>query len=428
MSNFRSIKNPSIAVIGIGYVGLPLSIEFGKKYNTIGFDINNYRISELKKFNDKTNEVSKTEIKRSKYLNFTSNPDDLKIANIYIVTVPTPILKNKTPDLRPIKKATSLISKFIKKTDIVIYESTVYPGLTEDICVKILEKKSGLIFNKDFYCGYSPERINPGDKKNKIYNISKIVSGSNRKTLQIIYKLYSSIIRAKIYKAQSIKVAEAAKVIENSQRDLNVAFINELSIIFNSLNINTNDVLNAAGTKWNFLKFKPGLVGGHCIGVDPYYLTYKAKKSGYNSKVILSGRQINNNMGNFITRTFLNKLKKIKNIKEKSNVLIMGFTFKENCQDIRNTQVISIYNELINKKINVDIYDPLVDPLDLKKIHNLSKINNVKKNSYDGIILAVSHDNFKKLGIKKIRNFCKVNSIIFDVKSIFPREKDLMRL
>lgn len=418
----------SIAVIGVGYVGLPLSVEFGKKYQTISFDTNKERINDLINFRDKTNEISKAEIKKSRYIRFTANPADLKDSNVYIVTVPTPILKNRTPDLRPIKNATSLISKYIKKNDIVIYESTVYPGLTEDICVKILEKKSNLIYNKDFYCGYSPERINPGDKKHKIYNIPKVVAGSNKKTLQFIYKIYSSIIKAKVHKATSIKVAEAAKVIENSQRDLNVAFVNELSIIFNSLDIDTNDVLKIASTKWNFLPFRPGLVGGHCIGVDPYYLTYKAKKSGYNSKVILAGREINNNMGKFIAKTLLNKLDLIIGNKKKLNVLIMGFTFKEDCHDIRNTQVISIYKKLIDRKVNVDIYDPLVDPNELKKSYNINKITKIKKHKYDGIVLAVSHSNFKSLGISKIRNFCKKNSVIYDVKSLFPKEKDLLRL
>ena len=421
-------KDIKLAIIGLEYVGLPLALEFAKKKIVIGFDNNKKRIEELNSGIDKNLEFNKEILQNSKNVNFTNSTNDLKSANCYIVTVPTPILKNRTPDLRPIKNATSLISKYITKNDVIIYESTVYPGLTEDICVKILEKKSNLKYNKDFFCGYSPERINPGDKKHKICNIPKVVAGSNKKTLQFIYNIYSSIIKSKVHKASSIKVAEAAKVIENSQRDLNVAFVNELSIIFNSLGIDTNEVLKAASTKWNFLSFTPGLVGGHCIGVDPYYLTYKAMQSGYNSKVILAGREINNNMGKFIAKTFLNKLDLIIEDKKKLNVLIMGFTFKEDCHDIRNTQVISIYKKLIDRKVNVDIYDPLVDPAEIKKFYKINKVNKIKKHNYDGIIIAVSHSNFKSLGISKIRNFCKKNSVIFDVKSLFPKEKDLLRL
>ena len=420
--------NVKIAIIGLGYVGLPLAIEFGKKYNTVGYDIDAKRIKDISLGHDKTGESSKAEIKKSIKLKFTSREKEIALCNIYIVTVPTPIKKNKSPDLSLLIKATQCISKYILKGDIVIYESTVFPGATDDICAPIIETISGLNYNKDFFCGYSPERINPGDKLHKLKNIPKLVSASDNKTLKTLKKLYSSIIESQIYTTSSIKVAEAAKVIENSQRDLNVAFVNELSIIFNKMKIDTKEVLDAAGTKWNFLPFTPGLVGGHCIGVDPYYLTYKANLVGHKPKVILAGRSVNNSISSHICNNFLKAAMEKMILKKNMKLLIMGFTFKQNCPDIRNTQIINIYKLLQKKGHKVYIYDPWVSEEEIKSLYKINTIKVLKNNIYDGVIIAVDHKKFQKMGIKKIKKLCKVKNIIYDVKSMFPKAASDIRL
>jgi len=413
-----TIKNIRIAILGLGYVGLPLAVEFGKKYKTIGFDINKIRIAQLLKGNDITLETTKNAINESKHLKFSSDIDDLEKCNIFIVTVPTPINKFKTPDLSPLLSATKMLGKIIKKNDIVIYESTVYPGCTEEDCVPILESESGLKFNKDFFCGYSPERINPGDKINTLTKIKKVTSGSNLKTANEVDLLYSSIITAGTYKAPSIKVAEACKAIENAQRDLNISFVNELALIFDNMNIDTNDVLDAAGTKWNFLKFKPGLVGGHCISVDPYYLAHKAESYGYYPQVILSGRRVNDNMGYFIANKVI-KLMIQKNLNiTKAKVLILGITFKENCTDIRNSKVVDIYNELKDFGLLVDVYDPNANSKEVKHEYGITLTD--KLNKYSAIILAVSHEEFLTLNFKELKSSSK--SIIYDIKSVLDRK------
>lgn len=413
-----TIKNKKIAIIGLGYVGLPLAVEFGKKYKTIGFDINIIRIAQLLKGNDITLETTKNAINESKHLKFSSDINDLEKCNIFIVTVPTPINKFKTPDLLPLLNATKMLGKIIKKGDIIIYESTVYPGCTEEDCVPILESESGLKFNKDFFCGYSPERINPGDKINTLTKIKKVTSGSNLKTANQVDLLYSSIITAGTYKAPSIKVAEACKAIENAQRDLNISFVNELALIFDNMNIDTNDVLDAAGTKWNFLKFKPGLVGGHCISVDPYYLAHKAESYGYYPQVILSGRRVNDNMGYFIANKVI-KLMIQKNLNiTKAKVLILGITFKENCTDIRNSKVVDIYNELKDFGLLVDVYDPNANSKEVK--HEYGIVLTDKLNKYSAIILAVSHKEFLTLNLTKLKISSK--SVIYDIKSVLDRK------
>ncbi len=411
--------NKELAIIGLGYVGLPLAVAFGKEYKTVGFDINKNRIKDLSEFNDKTLEVTSEEIKSSKYLEFTSDQSKLKDCKFYIITVPTPIDKDKQPDLSAIEKASELVGQFISNGDYVIYESTVYPGVTEEICVPILEKNSGLKFNDGFFCGYSPERINPGDKNHRVEDIVKVTSGSTKEAANVIDKLYSSIITAGTFKASSIKVAEAAKVIENTQRDINIALINELSIVFDTLNIDTKDVLEAAETKWNFINFKPGLVGGHCIGVDPYYLTYKAIQSGYTPEIILTGRKLNDDMGKYVSKRTLDLLNESNIIPKDSNILIMGFSFKENCPDIRNSLVYDLYST-IKKDCNlVDVFDPWVDPKESKEYYDLDIIDAPKRDFYDAIIIAIAHQEFLDLGIEEIRRFGKDNSIIFDIKSIF---------
>ena len=406
-----------IAIIGLGYVGLPLAVEFGKNnFNVIGFDISKVRVNELKKGIDHTFEVSKKELNQTKNIHFTFTPLELKKANIYIITVPTPIDKHMQPDLNPIIMATKMVANYIKKDDVVIYESTVFPGCTEEVCVPLLEEGSGLKFNQDFYCGYSPERINPGDKKRRIHNIIKVTSGSTPKIATKVDNLYKSIVAAGTHKASSIKVAEAAKVIENTQRDLNIAFVNELSLIFDKIGINTLEVLEAAGTKWNFLPFKPGLVGGHCIGVDPYYLTYKAQSLGYNPEVILAGRRINDSMGAYVVKKYIKRLLSINENIDSFKTLILGFTFKENCPDIRNTRVIDIYNELKDYGIEADIYDPIANPKEVQKEYGLQiKSNNI--NTYNGIIIAVGHQEFLTYNWKSIVQ----NKIVFDVKSILEK-------
>ena len=421
-------KDLQLAIIGLGYVGLPLALEFAKKRKVIGFDINKNRIEQLNSGKDKNLEFSKEELQDSKQLNFTNSVDDIKSANCYIVTVPTPIDEFKKPDLRPLFKASEIIGKIIKKGDLIIYESTVYPGCVEEECVPVLEQFSELKFNKDFFCGYSPERINPGDKAHTISNIKKITSGSTPKIADLVDDLYNEIVTIGTYKAPSIKVAEAAKVIENTQRDLNIALVNELSILFGKMNIDTQAVLDAAGSKWNFLPFKPGLVGGHCIGVDPYYLTHKADSIGYHPKIILAGREINDNMGDHVASELVKELIKkdieIKNAK----ILIMGLTFKENCADIRNSGIQSTIAKLKEFNCNLDLYDPWVDTEEIKETYNISPHSKLNQNTYDGIIIAVAHEEFKKMGIKTISNLCKKNHVIYDLKYLFSKGEVDLRL
>ncbi len=417
------LSKNKICVLGMGYVGLPLAVEFGKIFNTIGFDINKERIKKLKKFIDINAEVSSKEIKKSIKIYFSSKKEDLVSANIFIITVPTPINKRNNPDLSLLKSATRLVGNSLKKGDIVIYESTVYPGTTEEVCVPILENISKLEFKKDFNCGYSPERINPGDKKRSLKNIDKIVSGSNKITLDKIFQLYNQIIKADVHKISSIRVAEAAKVIENTQRDLNIALINELSIIFNKLDIDSKEVLDAAKTKWNFIPYSPGLVGGHCIGVDPYYLTYKAKSVGYSPKVILAGRNINNRMGSYIVSRLNEQLKKKQILKKRIKVLIMGLAFKENCHDIRNSGSISILKNLKKDRFNTDVYDPWAYDKDAYKYYNIRLKKKIESSTYDAVIISVGHKIFKEMGIGKIKSFCKSKNVIFDVKRIFNNEE-----
>jgi UDP-N-acetyl-D-glucosamine/UDP-N-acetyl-D-galactosamine dehydrogenase len=407
-----------IAIIGLGYVGLPLALAFGKKFNTVGFDINKHRIKELQNKIDINLLAKRQSFYKSKKIKFSSNQQDLRNANIFIITVPTPLKKNKKPDLSYLYSASKIVANNLKKSDLVIYESTVYPGLTEEECVPVLEKYSDLKFNKDFFVGYSPERISPGDSKD-LTNISKVVSGSNSKTTNEVYNLYKKIIKAKVYKATSIKVAEASKVIENAQRDINISFMNEISLIFSRLGINTSEVLKAANTKWNFLNFKPGLVGGHCISVDPYYLTYKAKKLKYLPKVILSGRSINDKMGYYVANILLKKLKK-NNLKfSECKVGILGVTFKENCNDLRGSKVLDIIKVLKKAKVKLEVYDPLVSIKHFNKFYPSLKIKKIHK-KLDALIVAVSHKEFMKLNYTKIKNILKnENSIIMDVKSIF---------
>jgi len=407
-----------IAIIGLGYVGLPLALAFGEKFSTVGFDINKDRIKELKKKND-TNLLSKRQsFYKSKKIKFSSNQQDLKNANVFIITVPTPVKKNKKPDLSFLYSASKIVANNLKKSDLVIYESTVYPGLTEEECIPVLEKYSDLKFNKDFFVGYSPERVSPGDSKD-LANISKVVSGSNSKITNDVYNLYKKIIKAKVYKATSIKVAEASKVIENAQRDINISFMNEISLICSRLGINTSEGLEAANTKWNFLNFKPGLVGGHCISVDPYYLTYKAKKLKYSPKVILSGRNINDKMGYYVASILLKKLKK-NNLKfSECRVGILGVTFKENCNDLRGSKVLDIIKTLQKTKVKLQVYDPIVSVKDFNKYYPSLKIKKIH-NKLDALIVAVPHKEFLKLNYSKIKNMLKnENSIVMDVKSIF---------
>ncbi len=404
-----------ICVIGLGYVGLPLAAAFSSKYDVVGLDIYQTRIDELNNAYDRTLELNETQLKEAlnNNIKFTCDIDDIKDCNIYIVTVPTPIDKNKRPDLTPLIKASETVGKVLKKDDIVIYESTVYPGATEEDCVPVLEKFSNLKFNKDFFCGYSPERINPGDKEHTVTKILKVTSGSTPEIGKIVDDLYSSIITAGTHLAPTIKVAEAAKVIENSQRDINIAFVNELAIIFNKLGVNTNDVLEAAGTKWNFLPFRPGLVGGHCIGVDPYYLTHKAQSIGYNPEIILAGRRLNDNMGIYVANQVIKLMIKKGHRIEGSNVLILGITFKENCPDIRNSRVIDVIEELKEFGCNIDVYDPWADKDEVKHEYNLELQENMDSKTYDAVVLAVSHDEFKSLDIKPTDD-----TVVYDIKSI----------
>ena len=405
-----------IAIIGLGYVGLPLAIEFGKVFETIGFDVNELRIKELLTGKDSTLETTPTELKEAQLLNFTSDPEGIQNSNIFIITVPTPIDEYKKPDLRPLENASKTIAKFLKKDDIVIYESTVYPGATEEICVPILEQFSGLEFNKDFFCGYSPERINPGDKTHRLTMIKKVTSGSTQETAEKVDNLYKKIINAGTHRAESIKIAEAAKVIENTQRDVNIALINELAVIFNKLGIDTQSVLDAAGTKWNFIPFVPGLVGGHCIGVDPYYLTHKAITVGYQPEMILSGRRINDSMGSYIADQVAKLMIKKRIHLVDANILIMGLTFKENSPDLRNTGVANLVTAFQDYDCNVDVYDPWVDKVEAKQECGIEPITQPVQGKYDAILLAVAHDEFKNLSPAEIRAFGKKNHVTYDIK------------
>ncbi|WPE17799.1 Vi polysaccharide biosynthesis UDP-N-acetylglucosamine C-6 dehydrogenase TviB [Candidatus Thioglobus autotrophicus] len=410
------MKSKIIALIGLGYVGLPLAVEFGKKRKVIGFDINQSRVDELKRGVDLTLETTEQELADAVYLSYTTNIDDIKDCAIYIVTVPTPIDKHKRPDLTPLEKSSETVGIVLKKGDVVIYESTVYPGATEEVCVPILEKQSCLTFNKDFYCGYSPERINPGDKEHSVTTIKKVTAGSTPEIATKVDELYQEIIVAGTHKASSIKVAEAAKVIENTQRDVNIALINELALIFNKLDIDTESVLEAAGTKWNFLPFRPGLVGGHCIGVDPYYLTHKAIEVGYNPEMILAGRRLNDNMGSYVADQVSKLMTKKRIHVVDANVLIMGLTFKENCPDLRNTRVVDLVQEFEGFNCNVDVYDPWINKEEALNEYSIKPINEPVQGKYDAIILAVAHNEFKEMSVEQIRAYGKDNHVLYDIK------------
>ncbi|WP_278182902.1 Vi polysaccharide biosynthesis UDP-N-acetylglucosamine C-6 dehydrogenase TviB [Vibrio misgurnus] len=425
MLNGKDIK---IGIVGLGYVGLPLAVEFGKIFDTLGFDINQSRVSDLSEGNDFTLECSREELKEAINLKYSANIEDLNDCNVYIVTVPTPIDEHKQPDLTPLIKASEMLGKVISKGDIIVYESTVYPGATEEECIPIVEKVSGLTFNSDFYAGYSPERINPGDKEHRLPNILKVTSGSTPEIAEFVDQLYKSIITAGTHKASCIKVAEAAKVIENTQRDVNIALINELSIIFDKLGIDTLEVLEAAGTKWNFLPFRPGLVGGHCIGVDPYYLTHKAQTVGYHPEMILAGRRLNDGMGAYVVSQLVKAMLKKRIHVDGANVLVMGLTFKENCPDLRNTKVVDIVSELKEYNINVDITDPWCSNKEANYEYGLTIIEQPKQNHYDAIILAVGHNQFKAMGSEEIHMFGKSEHVLYDLKYVLDKNDVDMRL
>jgi len=421
-------RSARIAVIGLGYVGLPLAVEFGKKRDVIGFDINASRIGALTEGHDSTLEVSDEEIHAASRLRFTCELFDLADCNVYIVTVPTPIDAHKRPDLTPLVKASHGVGKLLKPGDIVIYESTVYPGSTEEVCVPILEQVSRLTFNEDFFAGYSPERINPGDKQHRVATIKKITSGSTLETANFVDALYAEIIIAGTHKAPSIRVAEAAKVIENTQRDLNIALVNELAIIFNRMGIDTEDVLLAAGTKWNFLPFRPGLVGGHCIGVDPYYLTHKAEAIGYHPQIILAGRRLNDSMGAYVVSQMIKAMLNRRIHVNGAKVLVLGLTFKENCPDVRNTRVVDILHELTAYNVSVDVFDPWVSEEEAQREYGLSLVKKPAVDTYDGIILAVAHEQFRAMGAERIRAFGKKGAVLYDLKHILARREADLRL
>lgn len=420
--------NLKIAVIGLGYVGLPLAVEFGKQLPVVGFDINASRIAALNGGNDHTLEVSKEELAQAITLTYSSDINELKDCNFFIVTVPTPIDDYKQPDLAPLIKASTAIAGILKPNDIVVYESTVYPGATEEVCIPVLEQVSGLVFNQDFYAGYSPERINPGDKEHRVTNILKVTAGSTPEVADFVDEVYNLIITAGTHKAASIKVAEAAKVIENTQRDVNIALINELAVIFNKMGIDTQAVLEAAGTKWNFLPFRPGLVGGHCIGVDPYYLTHKAQAIGYNPEIILAGRRLNDSMGEYVVTQLVKTMIKKRIQVEGARVLILGLSFKENCPDVRNTKVIDIVHELQEYNIEVDVYDPWIDKAEAEREYHIVPVERPISNGYDSIILAVAHSEFVEMGIAHIRSLGKANHVLYDLKYVFTKEDADIRL
>lgn len=417
-----------IAIIGLGYVGLPLAVEFGKQVPVVGFDIHQKRIDELKSGKDHTLEVSPEELAQATRLRYSANLEDLKDCNFYIVTVPTPIDQFKQPDLTPLIKASRSIGQVLSKGDVVVYESTVYPGATEEACIPVLEQVSGLIFNTDFFAGYSPERINPGDKQHRVTNILKITSGSTPEVADYVDQVYNLIIQAGTHKAPSIKVAEAAKVIENTQRDVNIALINELAVIFNKMGIDTEAVLQAAGTKWNFLPFRPGLVGGHCIGVDPYYLTHKAQSIGYHPEIILAGRRLNDGMGAYVVTQLVKGMIKKKIQVEGAKVLVLGLSFKENCPDIRNTKVIDIVHELQEYHIQADVYDPWIDATEAEHEYGIQPITELKNGEYDAVILAVAHEQFKAMGAAQILALGKANHVLYDLKYIFSQAESDLRL
>ncbi len=421
------LSDIKLAVIGLGYVGLPLAVEFGNKRSVVGFDINQNRINELKSGYDATLEVSGEELAATSHLSFASNSSGLNACNVYIVTVPTPIDEHKRPDLTPLIKASEMLGKVINKGDVVIYESTVYPGATEEDCVPVLERVSGLKFNQDFYAGYSPERINPGDKEHRVTNIKKVTAGSTPAIADLVNSLYNEIITVGTHKASSIKVAEAAKVIENTQRDVNIALINELALIFNKMGIDTQAVLEAAGSKWNFLPFRPGLVGGHCIGVDPYYLTHKAQSIGYNPEMILAGRRINDGMGRYVVSQLVKRMLKQRIQVDGAKVLLMGLTFKENCPDLRNTKVVDIVNELEEYNVTVDVYDPWINKEEALREYGITPIA-APSNDYDGIILGVAHDQFKAMDASEFRALGSENHVLYDLKYVLTAEESDIRL
>ncbi|ARP84328.1 Vi polysaccharide biosynthesis protein VipA/TviB [Bordetella genomosp. 8] len=420
------IRDVKLAIVGLGYVGLPLAVEFGKKRPVLGFDINTDRIAELRQGRDHTLEVEPDELAAAAQLSFTADAAQLSQANVYIVTVPTPIDAYKQPDLTPLRKASETIGRVLKRGDIVIYESTVYPGATEEECVPVLERVSGLVYNRDFYAGYSPERINPGDKTHRVNTIKKVTSGSTPEVADLVDALYGEIVTAGTHKAASIRVAEAAKVIENTQRDVNIALINELALIFNKMGIDTEAVLQAAGTKWNFLPFRPGLVGGHCIGVDPYYLTHKAQSLGYHPEIILAGRRLNDGMGSYVVSQLVKAMTKRRIHVQGARVLVMGLTFKENCPDLRNTRIVDIVGELREYGVEVDVYDPWVDPAEARAEYDIEPVAAPQDGRYDGIVLAVAHRQFAELGAARIRAYGKPQHVLYDLKYVLqPGESDL---
>ncbi len=423
-----NIQEVKLAVVGLGYVGLPLAVEFGKQRSVLGFDINAHRIGELRAGRDHTLEVDQQELAQARQLRYTSDPAELAGANVFIVTVPTPIDQYKQPDLSPLERASETIGRVLKRGDIVIYESTVYPGATEDVCVPVLERVSGLTFNKDFFAGYSPERINPGDKLHRVATIRKVTSGSTPQVAELVDELYRQIIVAGTHRAPSIKVAEAAKVIENTQRDVNIALINELALIFNRLGIDTQDVLEAAGTKWNFLPFRPGLVGGHCIGVDPYYLTHKAQAIGYHPEIILAGRRLNDSMGSYVVSQLVKAMTKRRIQVQGAHVLVMGLAFKENCPDLRNTRVVDIVRELGEYSMDVDVYDPWVDAAAARQEYGITPVAQPAPGAYDGIIVAVAHEQFAAMGAAALRALGKPDHVLYDLKYVLAAGESDLRL
>jgi UDP-N-acetyl-D-galactosamine dehydrogenase len=423
MAISKGLSEAQIGIVGLGYVGLPLAVEFGKKFNTLGFDINTHRIAELREGVDRSLECSGEELKSAEKLSFSDRTDDLRGRNVFIVTVPTPIDDHQRPDLTPLIRASETLGSVLQGGEIVIYESTVYPGATEEVCVPILEARSGLRFNRDFFCGYSPERINPGDKQHRVTNIKKVTSGSTPEVAEFVDELYRSIIVAGTHKASSIRVAEAAKVIENTQRDVNIALINELAMLFHKLGLNTLEVLEAAGSKWNFLPFRPGLVGGHCIGVDPYYLTHKAQEIGYHPEMILAGRRTNDGMGAYVVGRVTRLMAKKRIHVGQANVLVLGLTFKENCPDIRNTRVIDMVREFESYDAKVDVHDPWADAAEARHEYGIDLVPDLREGHYDAVIIAVAHEQFRELGAARIRALGKAESVLFDVKYLLAADE-----
>jgi UDP-N-acetyl-D-galactosamine dehydrogenase len=418
-----SLRGCQVGVVGLGYVGLPLAVEFGKHFDTVGFDIKEPRIAELKAGRDSTLECSKAELKAATKLRYTSTLKELAKCRVFIVTVPTPIDKYNRPDLTPLERSSETVGKVLKKGDVVVYESTVYPGCTEEICIPILERVSGLKFNKDFFAGYSPERINPGDKEHRLPSIKKVTSGSTPQVADFVDALYRTVVKAGTHKASSIRVAEAAKVIENTQRDVNIALINELALLFNRLGIDTEEVLLAAGSKWNFLPFRPGLVGGHCIGVDPYYLTHKAQEVGFHPEMILAGRRLNDSMANYVAGQVVNLMASKKILAKGSRILVLGLTFKENCPDLRNSKVADVVRELRRYGADVDVHDPWIDAEEAEHEYGIRPIKRVRDGVYDAAVLAVGHTQFRELGVEKLRKACKKNHVVYDIKYVFPADQ-----